>query len=317
MFYDEIVQTFICHTHPVQLVMLEKRWITLDDLFSYEKYISILENPSTITVLCKQWNIHLPCSSFHFFTVRWNMKHLLEKDVPLWYCVKYCPQFLLAPNPKDTVNEIRSKREDLNQYLISEGLLKNIKIQQKGLSPSRIYQDELFDHSGALRYINSFQTFEENICKYGYTKNLVRIPIYKKKYSKLFENQSSPNRNVMILSAINNIHGAEVLKFLNPTVEELQNLEDRLYEFERYHIDTIVYMVEKLNWKIKNQLFTIYLLAMGYEVEFAFEYKEQYYQEVSYVLLKECNPKAAKKLLGENYQYNCYQRCICDTNILK
>lgn len=121
MFDDVIVQRFISHTHPVQLVMLQKRWITLDDLFSYEKYISIFENSTTIELLCKQWKIQLPCPSFHFFIVRWNMRYLLKKDVPLWYCIRYSIQFLLSPNPKDTIGKVREKRKDLFDYLKKNG----------------------------------------------------------------------------------------------------------------------------------------------------------------------------------------------------
>lgn len=35
----------------VQFVMLKERWMTLDNLFSYKKYIDVLENPTMIELL--------------------------------------------------------------------------------------------------------------------------------------------------------------------------------------------------------------------------------------------------------------------------
>lgn len=128
MFHEEIVQRFILQTHPVQLVMLEKRYITLDDFFSYEKYVEVLENPTTIELLCEKWEIPLPSPRFENFITRWNLLHLLDQDTPLWYCAKYSLQFLLHHYDFNKINEIYTKRQDLYEYL-SEKEIINVNIQ--------------------------------------------------------------------------------------------------------------------------------------------------------------------------------------------
>lgn len=299
MFYDDIIQRFILQSHPSLLVSLKDRTKEVTDLFSYEKYIEVLENPCTIELLCCKWDIQLPCPSFHFFLVRWNLKHLLDEDVPLWYFEKYALQFLLAPTPVNQIQEIHTKREDFYNILVEKRLIESLPFIKK-LSPLEIFENELFSHPDANEYLRCFDTMKQNICKFGFPKNLIRINVYKKECPKYFDDEYICMREDMLIGAIENVHGAEMLKYLNPTDEELEELDLFIYDrVDYFHMDTIMYLAERFNWHTEDQNMYIYLVALGYDVTFDKEFELSDYNVKSYSFLRVTKREAFDKLIGD------------------
>lgn len=302
MFTDEIVQTFILNASPVVLHEIKEKTKEVTDLFSYEKYIEVLENPSTIELLCKKWDIPLPCPSFHFFLVRWNLKHLLDEDIPLWYCEKYALQFLLSPSPMSQAHKIRKEREDLFRVLVEKRLCKEYTFI-KYLSAKEIFENELFNHEDADKYLECFDTMEQNICKFGFPKNLERIDFYRNNHPQYFEDLDDDivcTRQDMLIGSMENVHGVEMLKYLNLTDEELEDLKDFFYDkISNFHADVIIYIAERFDWRTEDRDMYIYLLALGYDVVLDGEFELSKYTIESYSFLRVTNREAFDKLIGD------------------
>lgn len=302
MFNDEIIQTFILRASPVVLHEIKEKTKEVAVLFSYEKYIEILENPSTIVLLCKKWDISLPCQSFHFFLVRWNLKHLLDEDTPLWYFEKYALQFLLAPSPSSQAHKIRTKREDFFRVLVEKRLCKEYTFI-KYLSAKEIFENELFNHEDADKYLECFDTMEQNICKFGFPKNLERIDFYRENYPQYFEDLDDDivcTRQDMLIGAMENVHGSEMLQYLNPTDEEFEDLKNFIVnEISNFHVDVIIYFAERFDWHTDDQNIYIYLLALGYDVVLDEEFELYEYNVESYSFLRVTNREAFDKLIGD------------------
>lgn len=301
MFNDEILQTFILHTHPVQLVMLKERWMTLDDLFSYERYMKILENPSTIELLCEKWDIHLPCSKFEFFILRWNLDYLLREDIPLWYCKKYILKFILSyGNIFRAKSLIHNKRKDWYDYCINEGFFEQDYIQKDIYTDLlEMLKNEDFEHFHTSVKPWLFRGFESIICLFGYPKNLIRKDIYKKKYPeilKMFPNSAS--RSQMLFASIHNIHGPKMIEFLNPVDEELKSFDDEIRDMSHSY-QMSVYLAKRWNWVIPYTNIFVQLLALGYDVQASENCRLTNIRIQNYSCVKICNPDAYAKIFGD------------------